>query len=56
MIKILTILGVRAQFIKAGSVSREVVKHKVIEKIIVHTGQHYNAKENYTTFIHSLLR
>jgi len=40
--KILTILGARPQFIKAGSVSREVAKYKDIEEIIVHTGQHYN--------------
>ncbi len=45
--KIVTILGARPQFIKAGSVSREILKRREsgvdIEEVIVHTGQHYDA-------------
>lgn len=44
--KIVTILGARPQFIKAGSVSREIKKRREsgvdIEEVIVHTGQHYD--------------
>ena len=43
--KILTILGARPQFIKAGTVSREIAKHKEIQEVIVHTGWHYDANE-----------
>ncbi len=40
--RILTILGARPQFIKAGSVSREIAKHQNIQEIIIHTGQHFD--------------
>ncbi|MDB9753522.1 UDP-N-acetylglucosamine 2-epimerase (non-hydrolyzing) [Oceanospirillaceae bacterium] len=42
MLKIVTILGARPQFIKAGSVSREIAKHSELNEVIVHTGQHYD--------------
>lgn len=41
--KILTILCARPQFIKAGSVSREIARHGDIQEVIVHTGQYYDA-------------
>ena len=44
--KIVTILGARPQFIKAGSVSREIQRKKNagsdINEVIIHTGQHYD--------------
>ncbi|WEJ63149.1 non-hydrolyzing UDP-N-acetylglucosamine 2-epimerase [Thiomicrorhabdus lithotrophica] len=44
--KIVTISGARPQFIKAGSVSREILRQADsgadIHQVIVHTGQHYD--------------
>ena len=40
--KIITVIGARPQFIKAGALSREFLRHVDIEEIIVHTGQHFD--------------
>lgn len=43
MIKILTVLGARPQFIKAAAVSRVIASYKDrIKEVILHTGQHYD--------------
>jgi UDP-GlcNAc3NAcA epimerase len=40
--KFISIIGARPQFIKAAVVHRELLKHKEIKSIIIHTGQHYD--------------
>jgi UDP-GlcNAc3NAcA epimerase len=44
MIKILTVIGARPQFIKAAAISRAIKMHfsTQLEEVIVHTGQHYD--------------
>lgn len=42
MVKILTVVGARPQFIKAAVVSREIKERSGVEEVMVHTGQHYD--------------
>lgn len=41
--KVLSVVGARPQFIKAGAVSRLLRKRPEIREVLVHTGQHYDA-------------
>lgn len=41
--KIVTVLGARPQFIKAGVVSNSIVQYGGICEVIVHTGQHFDS-------------
>lgn len=42
MMKIVTIVGARPQFIKAAAVSRKLRETGEVQEILIHTGQHYD--------------
>ncbi|MEH6558988.1 MAG: UDP-N-acetylglucosamine 2-epimerase (non-hydrolyzing) [Oceanicoccus sp.] len=42
MIKLLTVLGARPQFVKASSLSRQIAQCPDIDETLLHTGQHYD--------------
>jgi UDP-N-acetylglucosamine 2-epimerase len=42
MIRLVTIVGARPQFVKAAVVSYEIARHSGLREILVHTGQHYD--------------
>jgi UDP-GlcNAc3NAcA epimerase len=52
LMKILTIVGARPQFIKAAAITRVLndIAHDNVEEIMVHTGQHYDAKMSQVFF------
>ena len=41
-IKIITVIGARPQFVKAGALSRVFADTELVEEILVHTGQHFD--------------
>ncbi len=42
MIKIVTIVGARPQFIKVAPVSRAIAQKKDLQEVLIHTGQHFD--------------
>jgi UDP-GlcNAc3NAcA epimerase len=50
MIKILTVIGARPQFIKASLVCKALKEHGGFTETLVHTGQHYDANMSQVFF------
>ena len=52
MLKILTLIGARPQFIKAASISRAIKNlfYDKIEEVVVHSGQHYDTNMSTVFF------
>lgn len=48
--RIMTVIGARPQFIKAGVVSRAIAQTERLDEIIVHTGQHFDANMSQVFF------
>ena len=48
--RIVTVVGARPQFIKASVVSTEIARHSMIEEIVIHTGQHFDANMSAVFF------
>ncbi|KPH51926.1 non-hydrolyzing UDP-N-acetylglucosamine 2-epimerase [Helicobacter pullorum] len=44
MKKIVSVIGARPQFIKAGAISRKILENTEIEEVLIHTGQHYDSR------------
>ena len=50
MLRILTVLGARPQFIKAAAVSRALGRRPDVVEVLVHTGQHFDANMSAVFF------
>ncbi len=50
MIRLLTVVGARPQFIKATSLSRQIAGREAFSECILHTGQHYDANMSQVFF------
>jgi len=48
--KIVSVIGARPQFIKAGAISRKILENTEIEEVLIHTGQHYDSKMSEVFF------
>jgi len=43
LMKIVTLVGARPQFVKAAAVARAITSRGDIRHVLIHTGQHYDA-------------
>lgn len=50
MVKILSVIGARPQFVKAAMVSAEIDRTEGVEEVLVHTGQHFDANMSQLFF------
>ncbi|MBI3026889.1 UDP-N-acetylglucosamine 2-epimerase (non-hydrolyzing) [Candidatus Woesearchaeota archaeon] len=50
MLKIINVVGTRPNFIKIAPLIKEMKKHKDINPILIHTGQHYDASMSKAFF------
>lgn len=50
IVKIVTVLGARPQFVKASAVSRAILSDRRMREIVIHTGQHFDANMSTVFF------